>query len=360
VVILDVVSGAEILESANQRRPFGTPLPTPSADLRHWEHEFNNQLLALPTRVEQLISASSEQEREEAGAAARAILQRLSDASRHRSDSSLTGSMELNPLVESVVSQAKRLVPSSLVQLRLESTPLLLATSRDDARFLLQTVLGVAVRLSQGGQPIVVATAADPGPCVAITLTPVSQALLQREIDAVRGIAAKMQASLALDTASAGQSRFRIRFDQESAAETDSVDAESRSEAQPIVLLVDDQVEIRHLVSKVLTGRGFEVLEAQHGPEALALLARFSRAIDLLITDLSLPEISGVDLSRAVRALYPKLPVLFISGRSQPPELQTGERTQFLMKPFRINDLASLVQSLLQVSRNSAGSAPQN
>ena len=112
------------------------------------------------------------------------------------------------------------------------------------------------------------------------------------------------------------------------------------------VLLVEDEAPLRDLLDIVLTRRGYTVLVARSGDEALTIATR-TRDLQLLVTDVSLPGGSGPDLVAALRR--PSLPVLFISGFSQDP-LALRDRQAFLHKPFRINDLYRAIDELLNAS----------
>lgn len=117
------------------------------------------------------------------------------------------------------------------------------------------------------------------------------------------------------------------------------------------ILLVEDDVEVRRSTRTVLERHGYVVLEAGHGREALAVVDRVSRRIDLLLTDMVLPEgMNGRDVANAVRGLIPRLKVVFMSGYS--PDLagrslglEPGEA--FVQKPFAFDVLlATLGRSL--------------
>ena len=79
------------------------------------------------------------------------------------------------------------------------------------------------------------------------------------------------------------------------------------------LLLVDDEVLIREVLAEDLTDRGYEVIQAESGERALALLAA-GQEVDLIISDLSMPNMDGVSLIRAVQALKPRLPAILLTG----------------------------------------------
>lgn len=78
------------------------------------------------------------------------------------------------------------------------------------------------------------------------------------------------------------------------------------------LLIVDDEVEIREMLSRNFRMRGFNVELAGNGTEALALLAE--KRVDVVISDIMMPEMSGTELLRAIRQQYPMIRVIMITG----------------------------------------------
>lgn len=98
-----------------------------------------------------------------------------------------------------------------------------------------------------------------------------------------------------------------------------------------IVLLAEDANEIRHMVTEVLCRNGYRVLEAGDGLEALEISDSFTGAIDILITDLEMPRLGGLDLIRTLKQRRLGTRVLAISGWTD-AVLDSG--TALLQKPF--------------------------
>ncbi len=116
------------------------------------------------------------------------------------------------------------------------------------------------------------------------------------------------------------------------------------------VLLLEDEDAVRRLVTKVLESRGYLVHATAHPLDALAIARRTDVHIDLLLTDVVLPEMSGRAVAEAVRALHPDCRVLFMSGYTDDAVLRHGVLTVkalFLQKPFRANALAQKVAEAL-------------
>jgi signal transduction histidine kinase len=85
-------------------------------------------------------------------------------------------------------------------------------------------------------------------------------------------------------------------------------------EATPTVLVVDDESEVRSLIAEILRGSGYHVVVAADGDAAIAMLERASRPVDLLVTDVVMPVMSGTDLAARVTSSSPSTRVLFVSG----------------------------------------------
>ncbi|MDB6039569.1 MAG: sensor histidine kinase response regulator, and, putative heme-binding [Verrucomicrobiales bacterium] len=119
------------------------------------------------------------------------------------------------------------------------------------------------------------------------------------------------------------------------------------------VLLVEDGEIVRTLLTEVLASNGYNVLEACDGEEALRMAQEHNDTIDLLITDLVMPKISGRSLADRLHALRPEMLVLFISGYTDDEVVRHGKMdasAAFLQKPFRPDALITRVRSLLDGS----------
>ena len=116
------------------------------------------------------------------------------------------------------------------------------------------------------------------------------------------------------------------------------------------VLVVDDETDIRQIIRRVLDRDGYKVLEATSGSEAVSIAEHFDDPIDLLITDVRMPKMHGVEVAAAVKALRPQIEVLLISGYTEDANLSAhteGDGLAFLAKPFRPSQLADRVRAIL-------------
>jgi PAS domain S-box-containing protein len=116
------------------------------------------------------------------------------------------------------------------------------------------------------------------------------------------------------------------------------------------VLLVEDEDAVRSLARRTLETMGYRVLEASGGPEALALTRRHAGPIDLLLTDVVMPEMSGSALAEQLVAARPGLPVLFMTGYTDDAVLRHGVSeagVALLQKPFEPQGLALKVRAVL-------------
>ena len=128
------------------------------------------------------------------------------------------------------------------------------------------------------------------------------------------------------------------------------------------VLLVEDETVVRALVRNLLTRSGYRVLEAPSGPRAIELWNDNGREVDLLITDLVMPEgMSGIQLAERLRQERPGLRVIFTSGYSPEAMVQGGDLgpgTAFLPKPFDIDNLTASVRAVLAPSESTDAESP--
>jgi two-component system cell cycle sensor histidine kinase/response regulator CckA len=127
--------------------------------------------------------------------------------------------------------------------------------------------------------------------------------------------------------------------------------------ARPVVVLVEDEELIRRLLERVLESAEYEVVVAPNGEVALGLIEQRAGDLALLLTDLVMPGMSGLELARAARELQPDLPVLCMSGYSEQMLRDRGgdgDEVAFIEKPFAPGELTDRVAELLRAAEREA------
>jgi PAS domain S-box-containing protein len=119
-----------------------------------------------------------------------------------------------------------------------------------------------------------------------------------------------------------------------------------------VVLVVEDEPDVRRMAERILTRGGYAVIGTTCGAEAVEICERGERAIDLLLTDVIMPEMLGTELVERARAARPDLRVVYMSGYSHemlaPQALTDGGQSAFIEKPFNARALLQTVQDLLE------------
>src|SRR6266436_1549792 len=138
---------------------------------------------------------------------------------------------------------------------------------------------------------------------------------------------------------------------QEEAAQADSLaDDTTAPSGTEMILLVEDEESLRAVMKSYLQSKGYVLLDAAHPTEATEVAEKASHPPDLLITDVVLPQTSGVKLAQRLAPLYPKMKVLYVSGYTADAIVHHGARNSdfiFLSKPFSLNTLGRKVRTAL-------------
>lgn len=120
---------------------------------------------------------------------------------------------------------------------------------------------------------------------------------------------------------------------------------------QPTVLYVEDDEDVRNPTTRVLVHAGYLVMTAPTGHDAIGFLRAPLAPIDVVLLDIQLPDVSGIDLCARIRELQPDLPVMVCSGGTDPEEsvelYKLGIRGYFL-KPVVMEELLAAMESVLQ------------
>jgi two-component system cell cycle sensor histidine kinase/response regulator CckA len=117
------------------------------------------------------------------------------------------------------------------------------------------------------------------------------------------------------------------------------------------VLLVEDEDAVRAFAVRALAARGYTVLEASSGADALEVIEEHGGEIDLVVSDVVMPEMDGPTLLKEIRKRGIEVKVIFMSGYAEDAfkkNLDEGETFQFLQKPFTLKGLATIVKKVME------------
>ncbi len=118
---------------------------------------------------------------------------------------------------------------------------------------------------------------------------------------------------------------------------------------KPSILVVDDELLIRDLLYDFFSGQGWDIAVAENGEKALEVLK--VRKVDLVLSDIKMPEMDGLTLTSRVKDAYPHIPVVLMTGYPSVDTAVTALRSKvedYIVKPFNINQLYRLVESKIK------------
>jgi len=127
------------------------------------------------------------------------------------------------------------------------------------------------------------------------------------------------------------------------------------------ILLVDDETAIRLFLRLALVGEQYDVLEAANGREALKVAQRHGGSIDLLLTDVAMPDLNGCELVKGLKARDPGIKVLYMSGYVAGDsgwQFQPADGSVLIEKPFELNALIEMIRGMLQRPSNQSWLGP--
>jgi two-component system cell cycle sensor histidine kinase/response regulator CckA len=177
-------------------------------------------------------------------------------------------------------------------------------------------------------------------------------------LSTVYGIVKQTGGFIFVDSTPGEGAVFSIYLPRHEAAETDAgARGEAAEAAAPrdltgigTVMLVEDEDAVRIFGARALRNKGYKVIEAKSGEEALELIHGTEEKIDLLISDVVMPRIDGPTLVRQVRENHPEMKVIFISGYAEDAfrkRLDSDAGIHFLPKPFTLKQLAGKVKEMI-------------
>jgi len=121
-------------------------------------------------------------------------------------------------------------------------------------------------------------------------------------------------------------------------------------EDEKLVLVVDDNGSVRAYVKATLESEGFRTLEAEDGELGLELIRKIGSNIDLVISDIQMPKLNGIQLANSVRAEFPTIPIIFISGYAD-VALENQPGVEFIPKPFLSSTLLNIVRKMVTMAK---------
>jgi PAS domain S-box-containing protein len=345
-------------------------------------HDFNNLLTAI-SGYSELLTASLEEPKlrrhaEEIGKAASraaALTGQLLAFSRRQVLQPRV--LDLNAVVADMDTMLRRLIGEDIELITILEQDL--GSVRADPTQIEQVIVNLAINardaMPGGGSAVIRTRNVDEnGSFVELSLTDTGIGMTREEqqhlfepffttkeggtglgLATVYGIVEQSGGRIEVDSESGVGSSLRLYLPRVEAvtavADPRSVPGDAAAPGRETILLVEDESVVRHLVAEILETSGYTVLPAADGPSALELLRRHPGSIDLLVTDVVMPGMSGPDVAKAVTSMQPGLQVLYTSGYTDSAIDRHGvldPGIAFLQKPFSADDLMRKVRSLVE------------
>ncbi len=184
-------------------------------------------------------------------------------------------------------------------------------------------------------------------------------------LSTVYGIVKQTGGHVLVDSRLGEGSMFTVlipRYHPQNEAETERFAASADSPTRDLtgagsVLVVEDEDPVRAFSVRALRNKGYTVMEARTGLEALEVLARLDRPVDLIVTDVMMPQMDGPSLIKKVREKWPSIKVICISGYAEEnfrDKIGSWDDIWFLPKPYSLNQLAGLVKDAIGKGKRAA------
>ena len=345
-------------------------------------HDFNNLLVVIQGRAELLLRRFGADERlardlkliDTTAQRASALVRQLLAFSRRQVLQPTL--IDLNEIVEGVSPMLKSLIGRD-IELRTELSPGRAAVVADPVQMeqvLVNLVVNARDAMPNGGR-VVLSTAraeidadvaqqapgARPGPYVAVTVKDIGKGMSAETmarifepffttkepgrgtglgLSTVYGIVEQSGGFMTVESEPGHGATFRVYLPSAAIAGADAGAPAPLPDAAALastILLVDDDVAVREIVRDILIEEGFAVLEAANGEEAMRVIERDDGTIRLLLTDVVMPRMNGLQLAKNVGQRRPEMPILYMSGHVDPAGLGQGSLpvgAALISKPF--------------------------
>ncbi len=356
-------------------------------------HDFNNLITVLIGYSDELLEQAPEgSDVHHAATSVRRAAERASGLTQQllafsRRQAAALHTVDLTHLVRHMEDLVRRLIgPEIRLELGLQSS---LGSIDADESKIGQVVMNLVVNardaMPQGG--VLTITTADvelgaehveviPGPHVQLTVADTGQGIAAAVRDRlfepffttkergqgtglglsmVHAIVRQCSGHIVVDSEPGSGTKFHVYFPRKAAAAEPAAvlpppaPKAAAVRGEGVILLAEDDPSVRRLVVMELSRRGFTVLEAEDGRDALDVLQRESSHIDMLVTDVVMPRMNGADLAKEVERMRPGLKILFISGHPERAGagLDPAGVTNLLMKPFTADTLAGRIKDMM-------------
>jgi PAS domain S-box-containing protein len=175
-------------------------------------------------------------------------------------------------------------------------------------------------------------------------------------LSTVYGIVRQSGANITVESALGRGTSFRIYFPRTDAKLTPTQAPGTRRKGTERLLLVEDDRSVRELADRILRSRGYKVTVTADGKDALRAFAKGPDEVDMVVTDLIMPGMSGRELVQALRQIRPGLAALYVSGYTEDELIRRGlydPGVAFLSKPYTADELGDKIRSLLDARARS-------